>query len=243
MLNLDRAKSNVARRSQPAGFSLVELLVVIIILFALAALILPARRSAGDAAKRAVCQNNLKQIATALQNYSSRYGRLPPAYTVSPDGQRLHSWRTLILPFLDLQGLYSRVDLSKPWNDPANAVVADFDLKVYRCPESESSIERTDTHYLAVLSADGCFPGAESRNLDELPGDSRRTMMLVDAGSGHAVHWMSPEDIAPSQLADIAAVAADKHLGVLVVAFADGSARQILPTAISRESAIADDDQ
>ena len=66
------------------------------------------------------CANNLKQIALALRNYESVYHALPPAYTVDAEGKPLHSWRTLILPYLEQQALYDKIDLSKPWDDPAN---------------------------------------------------------------------------------------------------------------------------
>ena len=87
----------------------------------LIALLLPAIRSAGPAARRAQCVNNLKQIALALHNYEQAHKALPPAYTVDAKGRPLHSWRTLILPYLEQEPLYQTIDLSKPWNDPANA--------------------------------------------------------------------------------------------------------------------------
>ena len=54
-------------------------------------------------------------------NYEQAYNALPPAYTVDANGRPLHSWRTLILPYLEQESLYQTIDLSKPWNDPANA--------------------------------------------------------------------------------------------------------------------------
>src|SRR5438552_2302923 len=81
------------------GFTLIELLVVLAIIALLLALLLPATRSAGPAARRAQCVNNLKQIALALYEYEQVHKSLPPAYTVDPKGRPLHSWRSLILPY------------------------------------------------------------------------------------------------------------------------------------------------
>src|SRR5262245_36536395 len=93
---------------------------IIVILGFLAALFLLMPRTSREAFRRVICANNLKQIGVALHSYHDKYGSLPPAYTVDASGKRLHSWRTLILPFLEGDDLYQKIDLTKPWDDPAN---------------------------------------------------------------------------------------------------------------------------
>lgn len=79
----------------------------------------------------------LENIALALHNYAAKnHGVLPPTYTVDSAGKPLHSWRTLILPYIDYQDLYKKIDLSKSWNDPANAEVFKAHVKVYHCPST-----------------------------------------------------------------------------------------------------------
>src|SRR5271167_4956283 len=71
---------SLASRSRMTGFTLIELLVVISIIAVLIALLLPAVQSAREAARRAQCVNNLKQIGVALFNYESSVGGFPPGY-------------------------------------------------------------------------------------------------------------------------------------------------------------------
>src|SRR4029453_18405554 len=130
------------------GLRLVELLVVVGIIGLLIALLLPAVRYSGDAARRSQCSNNLKQIAIALHSYESDYHCLPPAYTVDATGKPLHSWRTLILPFIEQKLLYDKIDLSKPWDDPAIQAAFAANPQVYRCPSVDNP--KSHTPYLAV---------------------------------------------------------------------------------------------
>jgi prepilin-type processing-associated H-X9-DG protein len=127
------------------GFSLVETLVVIGVLGVLIGLLVPAVQHVRASASRAACQNNLKQIGVALQNYESAHGRLPPQpYPKPPSGQlsnnpnQLLSWRALILPQVEQSALWeSAVRACQtevyPFRNPPHVGYATV-VPLYVCP-------------------------------------------------------------------------------------------------------------
>lgn len=158
----------------------------------LVALLLPAVQSAREAARRMQCSNNMKQIGLALHNYHSTYETLPPAYTVDANGNRLHSWRTLILPFLEQQALHNQIDFSKPWDDPVNAQVMQSVVPTYSCPSSATDPKLTV--YQAVVDPNGVFTGTAGITFAQIVDGIANTAMVVEVDPSQAVHWMEPND-------------------------------------------------
>lgn len=94
------------------GFTLIELLVVIAIIAVLIALLLPAVQQSREAARRASCQNNLKQLGLALHNYHDAYSCFPIGAAYQR-GTGL-SWMVGLLPFLDQAALFNKFDFVSP---------------------------------------------------------------------------------------------------------------------------------
>jgi prepilin-type N-terminal cleavage/methylation domain-containing protein/prepilin-type processing-associated H-X9-DG protein len=117
-----RCARRTARTCRPrAAVTLLELLVVIAIIGILTALIVPAVQQARDAAARASCQNNLRQLGLALHNHHDVYRKFPQAYNEywnlcepndeppgKPDFRPRKSWAALILPFVEQQALQAQ---------------------------------------------------------------------------------------------------------------------------------------
>ena len=121
-------------RPQPAGFTLIELLVVIAIIGVLVGLLLPAVQQAREAARRASCTNNLKQIGLAMHTYADTYKHFPPGYSNNSNNCAWY-WGTHILPGLENSSLFDKFSPSTTtaYNYP---VVADLQtpMSVFRCP-------------------------------------------------------------------------------------------------------------
>ena len=122
------------------GFTLIEVLVVIVIIGMLMAMLLPALQAAREAAWRVSCLNNLTQLGLALQNYESAHGVLPPG-TIDkhgpihnrPQGYQM-SWVAPLLPYLDEGTTFKHIDFSVGAYDKKNAAVRAVNLVQLVCP-------------------------------------------------------------------------------------------------------------
>ena len=127
--------------SNRRAFTLIELLVVIAIIAVLIALLLPAVQSAREAARRAQCTNNLKQLGLAMHNYESANG----SFTPGRNGCCWGTWVVYVLPYMEQSSMYATWNFSgSPTNDAgdgmfryggvANSTLTHSRINAYTCP-------------------------------------------------------------------------------------------------------------
>ncbi len=105
------------------------------------ALLLPAVQQAREAARRDCLQCELGSTSLALQHFESSFRSFP----AGAEASTLHSWSTRILPFLEQDGLYQRIDFNAAWDAPKNAPWSRQNLAVFTCPSSRKNYGgRTD---------------------------------------------------------------------------------------------------
>lgn len=131
----------------PRGFTLVELLVVIAIIGVLVALLLPAVQAAREAARRAQCKNNLRQIGLATLNYESTFQCLPPSAIVDlsvTTTANNGSWGVhgRILPFLEQANLQDKVNLNVGWD--FQTAIDSVKVPGFSCPSDPGSFRLRD---------------------------------------------------------------------------------------------------
>jgi hypothetical protein len=109
------------------------------------------------------------------------------------DGRPWHSWRVLILPYIEQQGLYDEYDFDEPWDGPKNRILFARMPRVYQFHNRQRE-GQTTTNYLAVVGQDTIWPGAEKRRRSEITDGSANTILIVE-NRGLEIPWTEPRDL------------------------------------------------
>ena len=128
------------------GLTLIEILVVVSMAGLLMALLLPAVQSSRESARRATCQNNLRQIGLALHSHEAAHQFLPSLYNgkflprprTPIDEFHFHSWRTAILPQLEQSNLFAQLNINVPATVAANQTAINVRISTFVCPSSNN---------------------------------------------------------------------------------------------------------
>ena len=142
------------------------------------------------------CLNNMRNISLGIAEAAALKKGGLPAYTVDADGNKLHSWRTLILPFVEEQTLYSKIRLDEPWDSEYNRQFHDVAPIIYCCRNNYyEERDKSVTNSLLVTGPGSLFDGAKPVHGDDFPLKTETTKTLLLVETSQSVHWMCPEDI------------------------------------------------
>lgn len=123
------------------GFTLVELMVVIMIIVILMGLLIPAVNMARESARRTECLNNLKQIGLAFHSHANALGGFPAARTMGGTGplaDRIQNgWAVDILPYVEQTKMTRMYNFTKSYFDPVNNPVVITPLPLFTCPSTK----------------------------------------------------------------------------------------------------------
>jgi|WetSurMetagenome_2_1015567.scaffolds.fasta_scaffold204780_2 prepilin-type processing-associated H-X9-DG protein len=202
-------------------------MILIDVIAMLLGLLQPSLQAAREAARRINCRDNLKMLGVAMLAYRDMQGSFPPAFVVGKDGKPMHSWRALLLPFVDsrTKSLGAKYHYDEPWDSPNNRQVTDVALQCFQCPTQPAGLAPT-THYMMVVGPHTISDGPHGRKQAEIKDDPATTIMLVEVVNSD-VRWAEPKDLRFDQL-DFTingkknhAIASD-HPGGAHVLFCDG---------------------
>jgi len=190
-------------RSRP-GFTLIELLVVIAIIAVLVGMLLPAVQKVREAANKATCQNQLKQMGIGFHNHHDSYGAFASGglgwnldRAMLPNGtpalydKQTWGWGYQILPFIEQENLWKIPQGTPPGGD---YTVAGTPVKIYNCPSLRKNVtfpyaqgswngsQRAMGDYLGNGGGGSSYDGA----LVPSTASSGRVVRLTDIGKGTA---------------------------------------------------------
>lgn len=185
----------------------------------------------GRGHRRAESLNHLKNFGLAAHNYGSQHdGNLPPSALLGPDGTENFGWAVSLLPYLEAQTVYDRLDLDKPWNDPVNREPASVRHRIFLNPRVDGPIEEDGYSLLHYAANSQVFRPGKTWGLDEISARDGLTNTIFFGEIGNRFQpW-----VAPGGLRDPAEGFGDgpRQFGIpgsgpINFAFGDGTARAI----------------
>jgi len=139
----------------------------------------------------------------------------------------MHSWRVLLLPYLDASDVYQEYRFDEPWNGENNLKLARRIPQALRCPSfgHHTQVEHDDpdvlTNYTFISGARSAFPGVETTSFTGITDGLASTLLITEVNQ-RSVHWMQPEDLSEQQVSEFFGNREHTHIGGFHVLLANG---------------------
>jgi hypothetical protein len=134
----------------------------------------------------------------AVANYTASEKHFPPAYLADERGRPKHSWRILLLPWLEQGDLYREYNFEEPWDGPNNRKLAARMPRVYAL-HGDWQPGSTTTNYLAVVGPETVWRGSTGVQANAVKDGTSNTILLVE-NKGAGIHWMEPRDFSFAEM-------------------------------------------
>ncbi len=182
----------------------------------------PITRTRGDH------ERNLFQMSIVILNYEGDHGTLPPGGTFDEQGNGLHGWQTLLLPYVEHGHVYKKIDLEVPWHHPRNAEAMRTPVNTYLHADADQYQDEAG-YALSHYASNVRVMGSKARTIKSITDGTANTILMGEAWTnyrpwGHPANWRDPARgirTTPDSFGH------PRHSDAVVFGMADGSVRSV----------------
>ncbi|MDR1290007.1 MAG: DUF1559 domain-containing protein [Planctomycetaceae bacterium] len=146
------------------------------------------------------CKSNMMRLGMALDAYREDYGCFPPSFVTDENGKPMHSWRALILPYLDSDDVYPynmpiKYNYGESWNSPHNQQFHDKRPKIFHCnydKYNKESLRQASPTYVMITDTNNTLGNRKKAKYGT-------TILLIEIKKAN-FNWLEPKDIPLSSL-------------------------------------------
>lgn len=178
-------------RKRRAGMTLWELCVVLAIFTLFIALLFPYVQQSREQARKSSWKNNLKSIGLAIHNYHESCQCFPVGGVIRQNGEAMHGWTMMIMPFLDANPLSVMIDYDQPWGHPVNVPIYNRSISYYRIPDADLELTSSGHALTQVMGNPNLMHRNSRVPLRELEGEYAFNWLAGEV-AGHYQPWGYP---------------------------------------------------
>ena len=142
---------------------------------------------------------HLKQVVAALQAYHAQYDAYPPPVVYDEAGKPMHSWRALLIPFLELPPGWETYRFDRAWDSTENAELHPLQCPPFEGPKNSSGASLHRTMFMLVVGGRTMFPANTNLSRDAASDGEELTLLVIQVQDSRT-HWLDPSDVSFTSL-------------------------------------------